>query len=69
MTTATKSFHHTNFGSFGGILPTDNEGYVHLTVQGWIDAGYSRADARERAQQAKEATREAEAKLAEWRAK
>lgn len=63
----TTTFHHTNFGSFGGMLPTDNEGYVHLTIKGWVDAGYSRAEARERAARAKEATREAEESLNEWR--
>lgn len=62
------TFHHTNFGSFGSMLPTDAEGYVHLTVKGWVDAGKGRTEARELAQAAKQATAEAEAALAEWRA-
>lgn len=63
------SFHATNYGMFGGALPTDREGYCHLTVRGWRKAGYSAAEARELARRAKEAKREADAALAEWRSK
>lgn len=62
-----KSFHHTNFGRFGGGLPTDSEGYVHLTIAGWMRAGYSRENARELVKRAKAATAAAEEALAKWR--
>ena len=65
----TTTFHATNYGLFGSALPTDTEGYCHLTVKGWRDAGYSTQEARELAARAKEAVREADAALAEWRAK
>lgn len=65
----TTSFHHTNFGSFGGSLPTDCQGYVHLTVKGWMDAGKSREEARELARTAKAAVAEAEEALDAWRSK
>jgi len=64
----TTTFHVSNFGSFGGSLPRDNDGYCHLTVKGWRDAGYSRDDARELAARAKEATAAAERELADWQA-
>ena len=63
----TTTFHATNYGSFGGMLPTDSEGYCHLTVKGWRGAGYGQSEARELAARAKEAVREADAALAEWR--
>jgi hypothetical protein len=62
----TKTFHVSNFGSFGGHLPCDSDGYCHLTIKGWSDAGYSVADARELAATAKEAVKEAEVALATW---
>jgi hypothetical protein len=63
------TFHASNFGSFGGNLPTDTEGYVHLTIKGWIAAGYSRDEARELAARAKEAVADAEKALENWRSK
>jgi hypothetical protein len=65
----TTTFHASNYGRFGAGLPVDSEGYCHLTVRGWLDAGYSRTEARERAARAREAVREADAALAAWRAK
>ena len=65
----TTTFHSSNFGAFGGALPTDNDGYVHLTIKGWVDAGYSRDEARELASRAKDATAEAEKALADWQSK
>lgn len=65
----TKSFHISNFGSFGGALPQDQEGYCHLTAKGWAEAGYSRDEARELAARAKEATADAERALAEWQSR
>jgi hypothetical protein len=67
MARKTTTFHATNYGRFGDSLPTDSEGYCHLTVKGWRDAGYSTEEAREKAKAAKEAVREADAALAEWR--
>jgi hypothetical protein len=63
----TTTFHASNFGSFAGGLPTDNEGYVHLTIKGWMGAGYSRDDARELAARAKEAVAAADKSLEQWR--
>jgi len=34
----TRSYHHTTFGIFGAALPTDLDGYVHLTADDWLAA-------------------------------
>lgn len=65
---ATKTFHASNYGRFGAMLPTDTHGYVHLTIAGWVRAGYSRDEARELARNAKAAVREADEALVQWRA-
>ena len=65
MTTTT--FHKVNYGMFGERLPTDTEGYVHLTVDGWRKAGYSVPEARRLARAAREAVRVADEALARWR--
>lgn len=65
----TTTFHKSNFGRYGESLPCDQDGYVHLTATGWRKAGYSKADAKERAEQAKEAVARAEAALDEWRSR
>ena len=63
------TFHASNFGKFGSMLPTDSEGYTHTTIRGWMGAGKSRSEARELAVAAKEAVAEAEQRLAEWQEK
>lgn len=63
----TRSFHKTNFGRFGEMLPADTEGYVHLTLRGWIDSGYNRNQAREMLNRAKHETAKAEEALNNWR--
>jgi folate-dependent tRNA-U54 methylase TrmFO/GidA len=69
----TSRYHATNLGTFAAGLPTDTEGYVHLTAAGWLAAPMdaaggpmSRAQAEELAQRAVVATAEAEADLASW---
>lgn len=32
------SIHVSNFGSYGGNIPTDLDGYTHTTAKGWLDA-------------------------------
>ncbi len=66
---AKNTFHISNFGSFGGNLPQDSEGYCHLTISGWVKAGKTREEARELAKAAKEAVADAERGLNEWRNK
>lgn len=72
------SFHVSNFGSFGGSLPRDLDGYCHLTAAAWIaapmDFGSEDMDdeamqewAEEIAAESRQAVKDAEAKLAEWR--
>jgi hypothetical protein len=67
-------YHYTLYGQFGGSLPRDLDGYVHLTAAGWLaapmDTGgepMTAEQAAELAEQAQAATREAEAAVAEWR--
>ena len=68
MTTKDKtSFHASNYGRFASMLPADSEGYCHLTVAAWIKAGYTQAEACERAERAKDAVRDADEALAAWR--
>ena len=73
------TFHKSNLGDFGKNLPCDRQGYVHTDIEGWLGAdmgadlaGYSAAEkrdwAKEQADNAREATKEAHAALAEWRA-
>lgn len=71
------SFHKSNLGRFGATLPCDMDGYVHTTIRGWmaapVDFGsetLSRVQlrdwAREKAAEARDAVKEAEAGLADW---
>ena len=69
------SFHKSNFGAFGGNLPTDLDGYVHRTQAAWLAAPMdeiagkmTRAEASQKASDARHAVKEAEAGLAEWNA-
>lgn len=32
------SFHKTNLGRFGELLPCDMDGYVHTTIVAWMSA-------------------------------
>ena len=61
------SYHYTVFGKFGGRLPRDLDGYVHLTAAAWLAAPVDTAgepmteeQAEELAGEARAATREAE---------
>ena len=56
-------FHASNLGSYGTHLPTDSEGYVHLTARGWRMAGETPVEAKRLAELARELTAEAEAAL------
>ena len=66
----TKSFHNSNLGWFGGNIPVDLDGYVHLTIEGWLAAPMdgmtemTREEARDLAKKSRDATRRAEAELA-----
>lgn len=73
------SYHISNLGSFGGGIPTDMDGYVHLTAEGWMEAPMDWAGnklegddlvewAEERADEAVRLTDEANAAVEEWRA-
>lgn len=68
------SYHHSVYGDYGRDLPRDLDGYVHLTAAGWLAAPVDTAgepmteeQAENLAEQARAATREAEAGIAEWR--
>ena len=68
------SYHYSVFGKFGGGLPRDLDGYVHLTAAAWLAAPMDAAgepmtteQAEELAAKARAATREAEAAAAAWR--
>ena len=71
----TDSYHHTNYGAYGGGLPRDLDGYVHLTAAAWlaapVDTGsagpMTEEQAESLAEQARAATREAEAGIEGWR--
>ena len=69
------SFHVSNFGSFGGNLPCDLDGYCHLTAEAWLAAPMDamspidEEQAEELAEEARVAVEAAEAGLAEWRSK
>jgi len=67
-------YHYSVYGDHGRDLPRDLDGYVHLTAAGWLAAPMDTAgqpmtddQAEELAEQARAATREAEAELADWR--
>ena len=78
---ATASYHISNLGAAGKGITTDQDGYVHLTAQGWYDApmdwgsdwdGDDDDDAKmerceEMAQEAIEATAAAEGAIDDWR--
>ncbi len=49
-----KAFHWTAYGMFGAALPTDAHGFCYLTVWGWEEAGYPRAEAKKLTARAKE---------------
>lgn len=40
----TDKFHISNLGSFGGGIPTDIDGYVYLTAEGWMGANVDAAN-------------------------
>ena len=65
------SFHYTMYGSCGGGLPRDLDGFVHLTAAGWLAAPMDGAgepmtpeQAEELAERARAETRYAEAAVA-----
>lgn len=70
----TDSYHYSVYGDFGRGLPRDLDGYVHLTAAGWLAAPVDTAgepmtaeQAESLAEQARAATREAEAAVATYR--
>lgn len=74
------SFHKTNLGSFGENLTTDMDGFAHTTIAGWMSANVDFAGermtrkqlrdwARGQATESREQLANANAGLAEWRAK
>lgn len=71
------SFHKTNLGRFGELLPCDMDGYVHTTIVAWMSAPVDfgsekltrselRDWAREKAAETREAVKQAESGLSEW---
>lgn len=34
----TNTYHISRLGAFGGGVPRDRDGYVHLTAQGWLES-------------------------------
>jgi hypothetical protein len=73
----TDSYHHSVYGAYGGYLPRDLGGYVHLTAAAWlaapVDTGsagpMTEEQAEELAERARAGTREAEAAVAAWQAR
>ena len=73
----TDSYHHSVYGAYGGDLPRDLGGYVHLTAAAWlaapVDTGsagpMTEEQAEELAERARAGTREAEAAVAAWQAR
>lgn len=68
------SFHITNYGSFGNGFTADIDGYVYTTTSEVLSGCWDEADGRmtrqkaaEIARENREAMREADAALAEWR--
>jgi hypothetical protein len=75
-------YHVTRFGSFGGGIPTDMDGYTYTTAREWMSANvdwaghkpsrrdpYFRDWAEERADTARHAIAAAEDAIMEWRRK
>lgn len=75
-----KGFHASNYGSFAGGIPTDQEGYAYTTQAGWMqakmdwgtDGGYGSRPYRlerckELAAETRAAIKASDAALAEWR--
>lgn len=67
------SYHISNLGSYGAGIPTDLDGYVHLTAEDWLRAPMDTAggpmdedQAEELASEARRLTEEAQAALAVW---
>jgi hypothetical protein len=70
------SFHKSLYGRFGERLPSDADGYVHLTAAAWLAAPVDTAgatmteeQAAALASQAREATRDAQDALREWKSR
>jgi len=74
------SFHITNYGSFGGSIPRDIDGFAHTTQAGWmranIDEGGMRntrpvrlAHCKELATRTRDAVKAADRRLAAWRSR
>ena len=72
------SYHVSNFGSFGGNIPADEDGFTHTSVQGWLhapvdwgypDPGYAwkKEWAREAAAKARDEIASAERAIEQWR--
>lgn len=75
----TTSFHISNFGSFSGNIPTDQNGYAHTTQAAWMkapmdwasedDRAYRLDRCAELAKQTRDEVKKSEAALAEWQTK
>lgn len=75
LATEKTAFHVSNFGSFGGNIPTDIDGYCYLTAEEWINDANMDAmteldeeSAEELADLAVETVNEAREAVAEWQA-
>lgn len=77
---STTKFHASNYGRFSGGIPTDIDGYAYTTQAGWMHANmdwgtdgergsrqYRLERCKELAAQTREAVKQADAELAEWR--
>lgn len=64
------SYHISNLGMFGQNIPTDINGYVHLTKEDWMNApmdGELTVEmAEELAEQAVHATKQSEKEISDW---
>lgn len=59
----TKSFHTSNFGMFANNLPKDKDGFIYLTIKGWVSAGYEIGRARELKQESIQACKDAQVEI------
>ena len=67
-------YHISNLGAFGRGIPTDTDGYVHLTAAGWLAApvdaegAMTEEQAEELAEAARAGTAAANNEAADWHA-
>jgi predicted DNA-binding protein (MmcQ/YjbR family) len=67
------SYHISNLGMFGKNIPTDINGYIHLTKEDWMNApmdGKVNEDMAEQlAEQSRNATQQSEKEISNWQHK